>query len=260
MGYITRKTKSELGVLAEGGKILSDTLKKIQESAKPGVKTSLLDEMAREILRDNDAEPSFLNYSPAGEKDPYPCALCVSVNDEIVHGLALEDKILNEGDIVSLDIGAKYQGLYTDMAVTFYLGKPPREIKRLISVTRNALRRGVKAVCPGKPVRAIGRAIEEYVSKYDFGIVRDLVGHGVGYAVHEAPRIPNYDDSSLEDAIMEPGMCFAIEPMITMGAHKVKTSGDGWAIVTADGSLSAHAEVTVAVTERSNKIITPYID
>ena len=260
MGHISKKTKSELNTLIKGGKILSHTLRIIRENAKPGIKTSLLDEIARKTLRENGAEPSFLNYSPAGEKEPYPCALCVSVNDEIVHGLALDDKILDEGDLVSLDFGAKYQGLYTDMAVTFYLGKPPREIKHLIAVTRNALRRGVKAVRPGKPLRDIGRAIEKYVNKYDFGIVRDLVGHGVGYAVHEAPRIPNYDDPSLTDVIMEPGMCFAIEPMITMGGHKVKTSGDGWTIVTADGSLSAHSEVTVAVAERGNKVLTPFID
>ena len=260
MGYITRKTEEELDILLEGGKILSDTLAILRDHTKPGVKASALDETARETLHEKGAEPSFLNYSPAGEKNPYPGSLCVSLNEEIVHGLATDEKVFKEGDLVSLDIGAKYQGLYTDMSVSFYLGKPPREVRRLIAVTRAALRRGVKAVSPGKPLRDIGRSIETYVEKYGFGIVRDLVGHGVGYAVHEAPRIPNYDDPSLADVTMEPGMCFAIEPMITMGTYRVKTLSDGWTIVTADGSLSAHAEVTVAVGSRGRRIITPFID
>jgi len=246
--------------MAQGGRILSDVLKKIVASAKPGMETSALDELAINELRQRGAEPSFLNYTPAGEKSPYPCGLCVSINQEIVHGLARPSRKLKENDLVSLDIGAKYKGLYTDMAVTIYLGRPPKEVKKLMKVTRQALRLAVRAVKPGNELAEVGRAIEEYVRRYDFGIVRDLVGHGVGYAVHEAPRVPNYDDPTLAEIPLEPGICIAIEPMITMGDYRVKTLADGWTVVTADNNLSAHAEVTVAVTERGNKIITPYVD
>jgi methionyl aminopeptidase len=219
-----------------------------------------LDELAIKELRERGAEPSFLNYTPAGEKSPYPCGLCVSINQEIVHGLAVPSRTLKDGDLVSLDIGAKYRGLYTDMAVTIYLGRPPKDVKKLMRVTRQALRLAVKVVKPGNELADVGRTIEEYVRRYNFGIVRDLVGHGVGYAVHESPRVPNYNDPTLSDIPLESGMCIAIEPMITMGDYKVKTLADGWTVVTADDTLSAHAEVTVAVTERGHKVITPFID
>lgn len=246
--------------MAEGGHILSDVLRKLVDRTVVGAHTSELDEFAANELRRRGAEPSFLNYRPAGERLAYPCSLCVSINREIVHGLAVPSRQIQNGDLVSLDIGAKYKGLYTDMAVTIFIGKPSKEVKTLINATRQALKRAVKAVRPGNHFSDIGKVIEEYVSKYNFGIVRDLVGHGVGYAVHEAPRVPNYYDSSLDTLPFEPGMCIAIEPMITMGGYKVKTLPDGWTIVTADNSLSAHAEVTVAVTERGHKIITPFID
>lgn len=260
MGYITKKSKEEIQIMAEGGRILSETLRQVVERTIPGAQTSELDEFSAQELRRRGAEPSFLNYQPAGEKTAFPCSLCVSINREIVHGLAVPSRQLQEGDLVSLDIGAKYKGLYTDMAVTVFLGKPAKEVKKLISVTKQALRQAVKVVKPGNNFSDIGRVIELYVAKYKFGIVRDLVGHGVGYAVHEAPRVPNYEDPSMAQIPFEPGMCFAIEPMITMGDYKIKTLADGWTIVTADNSLSAHAEVTVAVTERGNQILTPYID
>ena len=260
MGYITKKNKEEVALMAEGGRILSDTLRQVVQKAVAGAQTAELDQFATEELRRQGAEPSFLNYKPAGERTAYPCSLCVSINQEVVHGLALPNRTLKEGDIVSLDIGAKYKGLYTDMAVTVFLGKPSKDVKKLISVTREALRRAVKVVKPGNNYSDIGRAIESYVSKYKFGIVRDLVGHGVGYAVHESPRVPNYEDPSMVKVPFEPGMCLAIEPMITLGDYKVNTLGDGWTIVTADNSLSAHSEVTVGVTERGHKVLTPFID
>lgn len=260
MGYITKKNKEEIEIMAEGGRILSDTLRQLVQRTVVGADTVELDEFAAEELRRRGAEPSFLNYKPVGEQTAYPCSLCVSINNEIVHGLAVPGRILNEGDIVSLDIGAKYMGLYTDMAVTVFLGKPPREVKKLISVTREALRKAVKMVAPGNNYADIGRAIETYVNKYKFGIVRDLVGHGVGYAVHESPRVPNFEDPAMARVPFEPGMCIAIEPMITMGDYKVKTLADNWTIVTADNSLSAHSEVTVAVTGKGHQVLTPYID
>jgi methionyl aminopeptidase len=259
MAYITKKTNEEVKIMAEGGRILSDTLKKVIAEAKPGSQTAELDSMAKRELESRGAVPSFLNYKPVGERSAYPCSLCVSINQEVVHGLAVPNRVLNEGDLVSFDIGAKYRGLYTDMAATVFLGRPSGQIKKLLKATRQALVLAIKAVKPGNNLTEIGRVIESHASGYNFGVVRDLVGHGVGYAVHEPPRVPNYEDPSLEDIILEPGMCLAIEPMVTLGTHNVKTLADDWTIVTADNSLSAHFEVTVAVTGRGRKVLTPFV-
>ncbi|MDD4994975.1 MAG: type I methionyl aminopeptidase [Patescibacteria group bacterium] len=260
MAYVTKKSAEEIAILAEGGRILSEALKAIRERAVPGSGTEDLEMFARAELAKRGAEPSFLNYRPSGEREGYPGAICISINEEIVHGLSVPNRVLRKGDLVSLDFGAKYKGLFTDMAVTFYLGRPPQSVRRLIAATRQALRRAVKTVRPGAYLGDIGRTIERHATRYGFGIVRDLTGHGVGYAVHESPRVPNYDDPSLSDILLEPGMCLAIEPMLTMGDHRIKTRPDGWTIVAADGNLSAHAEVTVVVTERGRKVITPFID
>lgn len=259
MAYITKKTEEEIGIMHEGGKILSETLRQVIDRAVPGAETEALDGFAREELRRRGAEPSFLNYQPAGEGAAYPGSLCVSINNEIVHGLAVPSRRLNAGDLVSFDIGAKYKGLYTDMAATVYLGKPPKEIKKLINVTRQSLIKAVKQVKPGNYLNNIGKVIEEYVTNNDFGIVRDLVGHGVGYAVHEPPRVPNYNDETLAQIMLEPGVCLAIEPMVTERDWRVRTLEDEWTAVTVDNGLSAHFEVTVAVTKKGRQVLTPYV-
>lgn len=260
MSSITKKTEAEIKIMAQGGKRLSHVLKRVKGHVRAGMTTEELDKLATRLLHELDAEPSFLNYQPGEFGKPYPSSICVSINDEIVHGIPSAERRFKEGDLVSLDLGAKYKGLYTDMATTFYLGRPTPEIKKLINVTKESLRRAVRVVRPGKPLSEIGKAIESYVKQFNLGIVRDLFGHGVGYKVHEAPRIPNYYDSTLDKVILEPGMCLAIEPMLTLGDYRIKTLSDGWTIVSQDGSLSAHAEVTVAVTGRGNKVLTPFVD
>jgi methionyl aminopeptidase len=260
MTYIKKKTPEEIKIMAEGGKRLSRVLGRLKKYARPGVGTAELDELAKRWLEETGAEPSFLHYQTGDFSQGYPCSLCISLNREIVHGLAIPNRELREGDLVSLDFGARYEGLYTDMATTFFLGRPPKEIKKLIEVTYGALKRALRVVRPGNHLRDVGRTIEAYVKPFGYGIVRDLFGHGVGYKVHESPRVPNYDDPSLSQILLEPGLCLAIEPMLTLGDSQIETLDDGWTIVTLDRSLSAHAEVTVAVTERGCKVLTPFID
>ncbi|MBU0648627.1 type I methionyl aminopeptidase [Patescibacteria group bacterium] len=260
MSYVTKKTKQEVEIMAQGGARLAKVLARLRGIAKPGAETAELERRAQEWLKELGAEPAFLNYRAGRSGSPYPCSVCVSLNQEIVHGLSVPSRVLKSGDLVSLDFGAKYKGLYTDMAITFYLGRAPKEVKRLIKITYDSLRRAIRVVRPGNNLSDIGKTIESCVAKHKLGIVRDLVGHGVGYAVHEPPRVPNYDDPTLAKIPLEPGMCLAIEPMLTLGDFKIKTLEDGWTVVTKDGSLSAHAEVTVAVTEKGHRILTPFID
>ena len=260
MNKINLKTKQEIEEMAQGGERLSQVLARLKKHCQPGMSTQELDERAKEWLEELGAEPSFLNYQPGNFGTPYPCSLCVSMNDEIVHGIARPDRKFKQGDLVSLDFGAKYKGLYTDMAITFYLGSAPKEVKKLIKVTYECLKRALRMVRPGNQVADIGKVIEGHAKKHELGVIRDLVGHGVGYAVHEPPRVPNYNDPSLAKISLEPGMCLAIEPMLTLGDYKIKTLSDGWTIVTQDSSLSAHAEVTVAVTDKGCKVLTPFVD
>ncbi|MEK7211885.1 MAG: type I methionyl aminopeptidase, partial [Patescibacteria group bacterium] len=206
-------------------------------------------------------EPSFLDYGDS--KNPYPNTICISINDEVVHGISAPDRLLKDGDIVGLDVGMKYpvQGsarpMFTDMAMTVGVGKVGKDGKKIIEVTRDALLKGLKEIKPGRAVSDIGRAIQTYAEKHGFNVVRDLVGHGVGYAVHEEPRVPNYYDAKLESIKLKAGMVLAVEPMVTAGGWRVREGSDGWTILTADGSLAAHFEVTIVVTKKGYEILTP---
>ena len=204
------------------------------------------------------AKPSFLNYQIDPSDPPYPSAVCISINDEIVHGPATPDHIIQDGDLVSLDIGAWYKGMATDMAGTVCVGKVPEEVCELSQRTKEALKTALSVVHAGAWVHDIGRAIETYLSRYHYGIIRDLVGHGVGHAVHEEPQIPHYHEKRLSPIKLKEGMCIAIEPMVSMGTWQIKQKDDGWTIVTADGSLSAHWEVTIAITKDGYELITPF--
>lgn len=249
-------SKNELTLLRKSGEILSSTLKKVAQAVTSGITTSELDRIATESVNKQGGRPSFLGYGTAHSDGtpPFPAALCVSVNEEIVHGIP-GNRELKEGDIVGLDLGVEYKGLYSDAAVTVSVGKLNPTKHKLLSVAREALRRGLAQVRPGNTTGDIGIAIQGYVEGQQLTVVRELVGHGVGKAVHEPPQIPNYGRPG-EGERLVPGMCLALEPMVVKGSWEVKFLSDGWTAITKDKKPSAHFEQTVLVTKDGNEIIT----
>ncbi|MCC7004317.1 type I methionyl aminopeptidase [Candidatus Nomurabacteria bacterium] len=253
---ITIKTPQEIMTLKEGGKHLAFVLSLLTKEVKPGVSTSYLNDVAiREIGKLGD-KPAFLNYTPYGAKRPYPAAICISVNDEIIHGIPNENsKILKEGDIVSLDLGIVHNGLITDSAVTVPVGKVDESAKKLLKVTSAALLAGIKAAKGGGFVGDIGAEIEKHAKKAGFGIAEELCGHGVGYSVHEDPYVPNFGKKG-QGPKLKPGMVIAIEPMFNEGTGKTKIDKDGYTFRTADGKRSAHFEHTIVITDGKPEILT----
>ncbi|MDP2946407.1 MAG: type I methionyl aminopeptidase [bacterium] len=252
---ITIKTKEELEILREGGKILAEVLKKISEFAKPDVSTGFLIQKAREMILARGALPSFEGYKSNFSDRPYPAAICASLNNVVVHGLPSEKVVLKEGDILKLDLGVKYKNFFTDAAITIGIGEMTDEKNKLINVTKRALELAINEVKTGNHIGDIGHIIESYVEREGLSVVRILVGHGVGYAVHEEPSIPNYGKMG-EGPVLKSGMVLAIEPMVTLGSGEVKLSKDGFGYETVDGSFSAHFEHTVAVTDNGCLVLT----
>lgn len=253
---ITVKTKKEIAILREGGRRLAEVLQKVAAEVRPGVSSKTLNDLAQKLITDGGDTPSFLNYSPKGAKRPYPAALCVSVNDEVVHGIPNEqEKILKEGDMVTLDAGLVHEGLFTDSAVTVGVGKIDANAKKLLETTKKALAVGISAVRAGATTGDVGFAIEEFVTPFGYGIVRELAGHGVGYAVHEEPFVPNFGREG-EGIVLKAGMVIAIEPMLNEGGAGIRLDPDGYTYRTKDGSRSAHFEHTIAITENGAEILT----
>lgn len=256
---ITTKTKAEIEILRQGGKILADILEHLLSRAKPGVTTIQLDQLAEELIVKQGGLPAFKHYQDRAGDPPFPSTICASVNTQLVHTPA-SDYQLKSGDVLTIDIGMKYPadktGLYTDMAKTIAIGQVPPLTRKLLKVTKTALDLGIGQVKPGNQISDISKAVQEYVESQGFSIVRQLVGHGVGYEVHEEPRVPNFFDPSQPQIELEEGMVIAIEPMVNIGDYLVSTLNDGWTVVTADNSLSAHFEHTVAVTKKGALIIT----
>lgn len=242
------KTPEEIEKLAEGGKLLHYVLTELEALAKPGATGKQLDEHARKLIAELGARPAFLGYKG------FPATACVSVNDAVVHGLPT-DKPFQEGDLVGIDVGLIYHGLYTDSARTVGVGKITPESRRLLDVTKEALRLGIAAAQVGSTTGDIGAAVQTYVEGNGFGVVRQLVGHGVGHAVHEAPSVPNFGTLGAGHTLQE-GLVIAIEPMVTMGDPGVETAEDKWTVVTRAGSPAAHFEHTVAVTADGPRILT----
>jgi methionyl aminopeptidase len=249
------KTQKEIDAMREGGVLLSRALQKAVDAAKPGVTMRMLDTIIEDEIVAGGGKPSFKGYKGGG-KIPFPSTSCISVNNEVVHGLGTRDIALKEGDIVGIDIGCWYKDLCTDMAVTVPVGKISKERKILLGITRDAMYAGVEAALVGKTTHDMARAIEDTVPE-DYGIVKSLVGHGVGHAVHESPHVPNFVSKSFSRVELKAGMCLAVEPMVTLGTDDVYVSPDGWTIVTADGTDAAHFEVTIALTEKGPEILTP---
>jgi methionyl aminopeptidase len=254
------KSPAEIKKLKAGGAILSRALRAAMDACVAGASTEDIDRVALEVLEKAGAKPSFLGYRISPSDPAYPGTVCISVNDEVVHGLATPLRTIKDGDVVSLDIGAWYQDLCTDMAATVMVGKVPARARALVADTRKSLESALAVVKPGGYVSDIGAAIEDFLKPKGYGIVRDLVGHGVGHDVHEEPQIPNYREPRAPRVRLEPGMVLAIEPMITLGDWRVKQMPDGWTIKTRDGSLAAHWEVTLAVTDGGYELITPWPD
>jgi len=247
---IVVKSLDEIGLMREAGRILAETLELVVGQVRPGVIEKELDEIARREFKKRGVVPTFLNYG----QPPYPATVCVSVNDEIVHGIPGEREIA-DGDIVSVDIGCTYKGFVADMAVTVGVGDVSPQARRLIEVTREALWRGIAASSAGNRIGSIGASIQAYVEGEGFSVVREYVGHGVGRQMHEDPQIPNYG-SPETGPILRPGMVIAIEPMVNVGDWRTRRDADNWTVRTMDGSLSAHFEHTMAITDGEAEVLT----
>ena len=260
MRKVSKKTKREIAFLKEGGSILTEALQKTRELAKEATKRELsakeLDDLARKILLSHGAEPSFLNYSVGGST-PYPFALCVSVNSELVHGLARKEKIIHPGDLVKLDLGVKYKNLFTDAALTVPIGKCSLTAIKMTEAAEGALRTGIEQIYPGSALGNFGYTVEKYILNKGFFVVKDLVGHGVGYAVHEPPQILNYGKLG-RGMKLEEGMVLALEPMLNEIDDRVELSSDGFTYLASSGGLTSHWEKTVAVTKNGVEILTKF--
>lgn len=247
------KTSEEIELIAENGKLIRDILRRAGEMAKPGVSTKEINDFAEAEIRKVGGEPSFIGYGD--KKNPFMWGLCTSINDAIVHGMPSEKDILEEGDIIGLDIGMVYKGLYTDTAITVPVGKVSSKAQNIIDITKKCLDEALKVTKPGNTIGDIGYAIQTTAEKNGFNVVRDLVGHGVGYAVHEEPSVPCYGKKG-KGLVLEPNMVLAIEPMLTEGSPEIFFDTDGWTIRTHDGGLGAHFEHTIAVTENGVRVLT----
>lgn len=250
------KTPKEISLMREGGKILGQILEELGQAVKPGIKTIELDMLAEELVFKYGAKASFKGYKPSfnSENGGYPASVCVSVNEEVVHGIP-GNRVLREGDIVSLDMGVLYKGYFTDAAITIGAGKISSIAQKLIDVTKKSLELGIAEVKAGNHLGDIGFAVQNYAEQNGFSVVRDLVGHGVGKLIHEEPEIPNYGKRG-KGLEMKEGMTLALEPMINIGDWRVKVMPDTWTFVTLDKSLSAHFEDTVAVTKNGAEVLT----
>ena len=248
---VSIKSKREIELMRESCRLLSLVHKAMEEAIKPGMSTLDIDRLGEKMIRDLGCIPNFKNYHG------YPASICVSVNDEVVHGIPSKHRILKEGDIVSLDAGLIYKGYHSDAARTHAVGKISAEAQKLIDVTRQSFFEGIKMAKAGNHLHDISNAIDAYVSQYGYGIVRDLVGHGIGTQLHEDPQIPNFAQKK-RGLRLEPGMTLAIEPMINIGRADVEWLDDDWTVVTEDGSLSAHYENTILITEGEPEILTLY--
>ncbi|MBC7790668.1 MAG: type I methionyl aminopeptidase [Anaerolineae bacterium] len=248
---IQLKSPREIDTMAEGGRVLADTIVMLRDEVRPGMTTLELDRIAEDFIRSHDgAIPSFKGLYG------FPGSLCTSINHEIVHGIPSKKRLLLNGDLLSIDVGVKFGGMFTDAATTVAIGEVDVTSQRLLDVTERALNAGINAAQPGSHIGDIGAAVQEVVEAAGFSVVRDLVGHGVGYKPHEdEPQVPNYGKPKRGTKLM-PGLTIAIEPMVNAGGARMRTLPDRWTIVTADGSRSAHFEHTVAITEQGPRVLT----
>jgi methionyl aminopeptidase len=243
------RSAAELEKMREAGRLVGDVLTELTARVAPGVTTAELDEIAEQRIRKAGAVPAFKGYHG------YPATICASINEEVIHGIPSGRRILNEGDIISIDVGASLDGYYGDSAVTLAVGQVSEQAATLLRVTEESLYKAIERAQPGGRISDIGHAVQQHVEAYGFSVVREFVGHGIGQRMHEEPQVPNYGEPGRGPRLSE-GMVLAIEPMVNAGKPAVKVLGDGWTAVTRDGSLSAHFEHTVAVTADGPWILT----
>ncbi len=236
------------------GRVVAEVLQLVEEALKPGISTGDLDHIAEAHIRKSGAVPSFKGYPGVNPRRPFPASLCISIDDEIVHGIPGE-RTIREGQIVSIDAGAIVDGWHGDAARTFYVGEPPAEVAGLIDTTRQAMEAGIEAAMPGRPIEDISAAVEDVAGPRGYGIIRQFVGHGIGTEMHEEPQVPNYR-TGRKGRKLEPGLCLAIEPMLTLGDYRAHLLDDDWTVATVDGSLAAHFENTIAITEDGPVVLT----
>jgi methionyl aminopeptidase len=255
---VTRKSREEIGKMRHAGRIVAEVLALVESELKPGVTTARLDELAERHIRSCGAVPSFKGYLGNGRygKGPhaYPASICISLDDEVVHGIP-GNRTIREGQIVSIDVGAIWQGWHGDAARTFVVGDVASDVRDLVDTTRLAMMAGIGAAGPGARLGDVSAAIEDVARPHGYGIVRQFVGHGIGTEMHQDPQVPNFR-SGARGLELAPGICLAIEPMLTLGSHEVEVKPDGWTVVTRDGSLAAHFEHTIAVTDHGPEILT----
>ncbi len=270
---VSLKKAEEIEILREGGRRLSAVLRNVVRAVRPGVSTAELDSVAERGIHEAGGVPVFKGYRIEGTRAPFPASICTSVNNEVVHGIPRKDRVLQGGDIISIDIGMRWpvvpkdagqsmrqrshSGLVTDMAITVGVGKVSEDALRLMRVTEEALELGIREVRPGVHIGDIGNAIGKHLRSHGCGVIRDLAGHGVGYELHEEPLIPNYGALRTGEELLE-GMVLAIEPMATLGGAAIALDDDEWTFRTKDGTLAAHFEKTIAVTRSGSEILTPF--
>ncbi len=246
---VSIKSEREIELMRQSGRILARVHDELGKAIRPGISTWEVDALGEELIRSYGCVPNFLHYNG------YPASICVSVNDEVVHGIPKKTRILKEGDIVSLDAGLIYKGYHSDAARTYGVGRISQEAQQLIDVTKQSFFEGIRMARQGMHLHDISAAIDNYVTPFHYGIVRDLVGHGIGTSLHEDPQIPNFTQKR-KGVLLQAGMTLAVEPMINAGGWEVNFLDDGWTVVTKDGSLSAHYENTILVTDGEPEILT----
>jgi methionyl aminopeptidase len=247
---ITIKSDEEIKIMREAGRVVGQTLQILKDAVKPGLVVKELDKLVRKEYARRGVVPTFLGYA----EPPYPATVCVSVNDELVHGIP-GNRVIQEGDIVSIDLGATYKGFVGDSALTFGVGEITDGAQRLIEVTEESLWRGIRAARAGMRLGVVSNTIGEYIESQGYGVVREFVGHGVGREMHEEPQVPNFGPAD-RGPVLRKGMVLALEPMVTVGDWHTKKHADGWTISTRDGSLCAHFEHTIAITDGEAEVLT----
>lgn len=252
---ITLKSERELERIRSACRVVAEVLALMRALARPGVTTAELDNAVEKRIIEANAEPAFKGYGASGKRPPFPASICASVNDEVVHGIPSE-RVLLEGDLLSVDVGARYRGYYGDGATSVAVGAVSAQAQRLLDVCREALDLAIQAAGPGRPLSEVSRAVQRHVEANGFSVVRDLVGHGIGSSLWEEPQVPNFYSPRTREVVLRPGMVIAIEPMINAGGWQVKTLANRWTVATADGSLSAHFEHTVCITRGGVEVMT----
>jgi methionyl aminopeptidase len=255
---ITLRSRREIELIRQAGIVVRKVLSQLEEMAKPGVSTAALDEIAQKMASDAGAEALFMGVRSPGAKQPFPGAICASINDEVVHGIPSHDAVLKDSDILSIDFGVRLEGYCGDAAITVGIGEISAENQRLLDATKRVLEIAIGNMAPGVRWSSVAGQMQKYAEGAGFSVVRDFVGHGIGRQMHEEPKVPNFVSRDLlrDDIVLAEGMILAVEPMINSGSKDVKTLKNGWTVVTKDGKYSAHFEHTIAITENGCEVMT----